>query len=410
MELRLQHLADHDHLTGIFNRRRLLEELDEQLRMAARTGRGGAALVMDLDHFKFINDTNGHLAGDNVLRMVTEVLRARLRGTDVVARLGGDEFALVLPEVSGEEAMAVARELRALLATRDLRQPIMASMGVVQFTGAEELTADEILVCADTALYEAKERGGDQARLFGGQATGALRWVQRIRAALAHDRLVLYGQPILELGTGAIAKHELLVRMLGEDGELIPPGAFLPTAERFGLIQEVDAWVVRRALMLAAAGRAVAVNLSAYSVSQTLIASLARGALLGGLDPAKVTFEITETAALTNLDAAKQFVEGVGGMGFSVALDDFGTGFGSFTYLKHIPARFLKIDMEFVRGMLDSPVDREVVRSIVGIARSLGKRTIAEGVEDADTLALLREYGVDYVQGYGIGRPAPFPE
>jgi diguanylate cyclase (GGDEF)-like protein/PAS domain S-box-containing protein len=409
MEVRLQHLADHDHLTGIFNRRRLLTELDEQLRVASRTGRAAAALVVDLDHFKFINDTHGHLAGDRVLRTVAEVLRSRLRSTDVVARLGGDEFALVLPEVSEEEATAVAHELQALLAARDARPPIVASVGVVHFTGSEELTADEILVCADTALYEAKEHGGNQVRLYRGQATGALRWVQRIRSALAEDRLVLHGQPILDLRSGKIAKHELLVRMLDEDGTLIPPGEFLPTAERFGLIQELDAWVARRGLMLAAGGRAVTINLSGYSVDQALIESIARGAVLGGLDPSRVTFEITETAALTNLDAARQFVEGLAELGFSVALDDFGTGFGSFVYLKHVPARFLKIDMEFVRGLRDSAVDREVVRSIVGIARALDKETIAEGVEDADTLDLLRSFGVDYVQGYVIGRPGPLP-
>ena len=406
MELRLQHLADHDHLTGIFNRRRLLEELDEHLRMAARTGRGGAALVLDLDHFKFINDTRGHAAGDAVLRTVGEALRARLRSTDVVARLGGDEFAAVLPELSAEEALALAQQLLRLLADRD--SPIASSIGVVQFTGAEELTADEILVCADTALYEAKEHGGAQARLYTGQATGALHWVQRIRTAMATDRLVLYGQPILDLRSGLVAKHELLVRMLGDDGEVIAPGEFLPTAERFGLIRELDAWVTRRGLALAASGRPVAINLSGYSVEQTLIVAQVRGALVGGLDPANVTFEITETAALTNLEAARHFVESLATLGFSVALDDFGTGFGSFIYLKHIPARFLKIDMEFVRGVLDSPVDQEVVRSIVGIARALGKETIAEGVEDLETLELLRTYGVDYVQGFAIGRPAPF--
>jgi diguanylate cyclase (GGDEF)-like protein/PAS domain S-box-containing protein len=406
MEVRLQHLADHDHLTGIFNRRRLLEELDEHLRMAARTGRGGAALVVDLDHFKFINDTRGHQAGDGVLRAVGETLRARLRGTDVLARLGGDEFALVLPEVTADEALRVAHELRALLRGRE-GLPIVASVGVVHFTGAEELSADEILVCADTALYEAKEHGGDQARLYTGQATGALRWVQRIRTALAEDRFVLFGQPILDLRTGRVAKHELLIRMVDEAGELVAPGAFLPTAERFGLIQEIDAWVARRGLGLAATGRAVTINLSAHSVTQALIESLARGAVLGGLDPANVTFEITETAALGNLDAARQFVETLAGLGFSVALDDFGTGFGSFVYLKHIPARFLKIDMEFVRGLRESPVDQEVVRSIVGIARSLDKQTIAEGVEDAATLDLLRAFGVDYVQGFAIGRPGP---
>jgi diguanylate cyclase (GGDEF)-like protein/PAS domain S-box-containing protein len=407
MEVRLQHLADRDPLTGIYNRRRLIEELDRQLRHAARSRRSGARLAFDVDHLKVINDTHGHAAGDAILRAVTEALNARTRETDVVARLGGDEFAVILPEATEHEAGIVARDIRELLCESQLGPAIMTSVGIVMLSGHEEITADEILVCADTALYEAKERGGDQARVYSGQASGALTWVQRIHTALAEDRFVLFGQPIIDLRTGQVSHHELLIRMVSEDGELIAPGRFIPTAERFGLIHEIDRWVTTAGLRVARAGAGVAINLSGSSIGEQAIIGAVRAGIADGLDPANVIFEITETAAMSNITAARLFAGNLAGFGCGVALDDFGTGFGSFTYLKHIPARYLKIDIEFIRDLATSDTDQQVVRSIVGVAHSLGKLTIAEGVEDADALAILREYGVEYAQGFHFGRPKP---
>ena len=218
----LDHLAEHDLLTGVFNRSRLVSELDRQLSFSARYARAGALLTLDIDNFKLANDTYGRAAGES--------LRARARNTDIVARLGGDEFAVILPEVNEDEAMIVARDIRAVLCERQIGPPIMVSMGIALLTGEEEVAADDILARAQIALYEAKELGGDQARVFTGEATGALTWVQRIRTALADDRFVLYGQPIADLRTGRITHHELLVRMLSEDGDIIPPAAFLPMA------------------------------------------------------------------------------------------------------------------------------------------------------------------------------------
>ena len=406
-EIRLQHLADHDSLTGIYNRRRLIEELDRQLRYAARSGRSGAVLVFDLDHLKFANDTYGHATGDAMLKAVAEVLLSRTRETDIVARQGGDEFTLILPEATEEEALIVARDVRALLGERQIAPPIMTSTGIALFTGAQELIADEILVCADTALYEAKERGGDQARVYRGQASGALTWVQRIRTSLAEDRFVLYGQPIIDLQTGLVTRRELLIRLLSDDGEIIPPGAFIPTAERFGMIREIDRWVTTAGLRIALAGEPVAINLSGYSIGQQPIITIVRAAIARGLNAPTVCFEITETAAMTNLTAARSFAQTLVDLGCAVALDDFGTGFGSFSYLKHIPARYLKIDIEFVRDLATDQTDQQVVKAIVGIAHSLNKLTIAEGVEDAETLTLLRAYGVDHAQGFHLGRPKP---
>ena len=242
-------------------------------------------------------------------------------------------------------------------------------------------------------------------RVYRGQASGALTWVQRIRSALAEDRFVLYGQPIIDLQTGLITRRELLIRMLSDDGEIISPGTFIPTAERFGLIREIDRWVTAAGLRVALGGEPVAINLSGYSIGEQPIIALVQAAIAHGLTPANVSFEITETAAMTNLTAARSFAGTLADLGCTVALDDFGTGFGSFSYLKHIPARYLKIDIEFVRDLATDETDQQVVKAIVGIAHSLNKLTIAEGVEDAETLALAARVRSRLAQGFHLGRP-----
>ena len=405
LEDRLDHLADHDPLTGVYNRRRLISELDRQLRYAARSGRPGAVLTLDLDNFKVLNDSYGHEAGDAVLRALADVLVGRTRDTDIVARLGGDEFAVLLTEATDDEALIVARDVRALLTERQTGPSIMASIGIALFDADEQVNADEVLARASTALYDAKEHGADHACIYAGQTSDALTWVKRIRTALAEDRFILYSQPIVELHTGVVTHRELLIRMLAEDGEIIAPAAFLPTAERFGLIHEIDRWVTQTALRLAADDGGVAINLSGYSIGEEPIIAAVREALADGLDPSKVIFEITETAAMTNIAAARGFAQTLNEMGCNVALDDFGTGFASFSYLKHIPARYLKIDMEFVRDLMVNQTDREVIESIIHVARSLNKLTIAEGIEDAATLAALKAMGADCGQGFHLGRP-----
>ena len=376
----LEHLAEHDLLTGVFSRSRLVAELDRQLSYSARYSRAGALLTLDIDNFKLANDTFGRAAGDVMLKAVSEILRARARATDVIARLGSDEFALILPEATEDEALIVARYIRAALAERPLGPPILVSIGIAPLTGDEEVGAEDILARAHIALYEAKERGGDQARVYTGQASGALTWMQRIRAALAEDRFVLYGQPIADLRTGRITHHELLVRMLSEDGDIIPPAAFLPMAERFGVIGEIDRWVTGAGLRLAIDGEGVAINLSGYSIGDSSIVAEIRSAIADGVDPGKVIFDVTEASAMAKLEATRQFAGLLYGLGCNLALDDFGTGFSSFTFLKYIPARYLKIDMGFIRELASSKLDHQVVKSIVGIARCLDKRTIAEGV------------------------------
>jgi diguanylate cyclase (GGDEF)-like protein/PAS domain S-box-containing protein len=404
MERELQYVAEHDWLTGLCNRRRLITELDRCLAYSARYGRAGAVLALDVDNFKFVNDSEGHEAGDRTLKSVAEVLDTRTRDTDVVARLGGDEFAIVLPEVTEQEALKVASDIRSLLCERRT-VPIKLSVGISLFTPEQKITADDALVAADVAQYEAMEHGGDQARVFSGRAGGTLTWVERISAALAEDRFLLYGQPIVDLRTGQVAYHELLIRMLSEDGEIIAPGDFLPTAERFGLIVEIDRWVTEHALRLAIDGERVTINLAGPSISDERILPLVHDALADGLNPANVMFEITETAAVSNFESAERFARTLNDIGCNLALDDFGTGFGSFTYLKYVNARYLKIDLEFVRHLVSDDTDQKVVKSIVDIAHSLDKKTIAEGVEDAATLTALKHRGVDLAQGFYLGRP-----
>jgi diguanylate cyclase (GGDEF)-like protein/PAS domain S-box-containing protein len=403
---RLRHQADHDSLTGLFNRRRFEEELSSQLRYARRYSRSGVLVLMDLDSFKLVNDSFGHRAGDKLLCEIGAVLLGKVRQTDVVARIGGDEFAILLREASEADAVELAKG--AIAAIRAVSDPtIGASAGIAAFDGSGERTPDELLVAADVALYQAKEAGGGTAVVYAGRNGNSLTWVERVRSALAEDRLVVHLQPIADLATGDVVREELLVRMLGEEGETILPAAFLPAAERFGLIQEVDLLVLGKAIELARLGNPVAVNVSGLSLADRRYLGLLEASVrTGGLDPSLLDFEITETAAVANMGDAQDFARRLRDLGCSLSLDDFGTGFSSFTYLKHIPAQHLKIDAEFIHDVKRDPADQRLVAAIVAIARGLGQKTVAEGVEDGETLAVVRELGVDYAQGFYVGRPA----
>ena len=233
-------------------------------------------------------------------------------------------------------------------------------------------------------------------------------WVGRIREALDEDRFVLYSQPIVPLANGSDRSQELLLRMVGRQDEIIPPGSFLPVAEKYGLIVEIDQWVVTQAVRLAASGQPVEANLSAESIASADPLSLIERELhQSGADPSNLVFEITETALMRDIEAGEAFARGLAEMGCGLALDDFGTGFGSFTYLKKLPIAYLKIDTDFVRELISSPANQHVVKAIVSLAQGFGQQTIAEGVEDAETLAVLRDYGVDFAQGFHLGRPTP---
>jgi diguanylate cyclase (GGDEF)-like protein/PAS domain S-box-containing protein len=419
-ESQLRHLADHDHLTALFNRRRFEEELAEY---AAVPGRRGAVVLLDLDRFKYVNDFHGHTAGDEVVRMIGRALTGVISDNDVVARLGGDEFAVLLKGADRDEAARVANVILNTVSSQELAIGTLAvtttaSIGVVPFSDSES-GVDALLAAADMAMYAAKEAGGDRCHVFDhddehvADMQARLAWADKIRRALDEDRFVLYWQPIIELSTGAATHHELLLRMIGDDGEIIPPGAFIDTAERFGLIGEIDRWVVTRAIHLLADdnvedGHRLEVNLSGKSVGDRELPELIeREIALTGIDPARLVFEITETAAIANMELARDFAERLTRLGCRFALDDFGAGFSSFYYLKHLPLDYLKIDGDFIRSLTSSDTDQLVVKSIVDIARGMGMKTIAEFVEDGETAAMLREMGVDYSQGYFHGRPQP---
>ncbi len=422
-EDRLRHMADHDQLTGLLNRRRFDEQLKRELARAGRYEAHTAVLSIDIDNFKSINDSAGHAAGDAVLVQVAHVLTNRFRLTDVVARLGGDEFAVLLSAVGVAEARAAAEDLLAEIRNSPATyggKPfrISASIGVTAFE-SDDATAGEVLVNADLAMYAAKTSGRDRVVVYTApearkaRAMARLTWSQRIQDALDRDRFVLHLQPILELATGQIKHGELLLRMKGDRGKLIAPGAFLPAAERFGLIHAIDRWVVARAIQLIAETIGpvpqVGINLSGESVvgDHELLRMIEREIERSSVDPSKLIFEVTETAAIANMPEATEFARGLTSLGCSLALDDFGTGFGSFYYLKHLPVNYVKLDGEFIQNLPRSEVDEHVVKAIVGVAQALGIKTVAESVADEETIALLQKHHVDYAQGYFVGKPAP---
>ena len=405
IEARLQHLAEHDALTGLLNRRRLAGEVDRELGRRESEDRAGALLILDLDGFGFYNDSFGQPAGDGLLRAVAAALIGEFTAGEVVARSGGDQFAVVLPNASEQSATAVAEDLRGLLAGCSPGSPITVSVGIAMFEQSHARAGDEVLASADIALHDAKERGGNRVAVYRGQTDVDMSWVQRIRAALSDGRFVLYGQPVVSLNGDAESYSELLIRMIDDDGGVIAPDTFLPSAERFGVINDIDRWVVSVAIGLARSGKRVALNLSARSIGDERIVGMLREAISGGLAPANLIFEITETATITNLAEAREFAGALSALGCDLAIDDYGTGFASLSYLKHIPARYVKIDVEFITDLTRSETDRSLVASIVSVAQSLGKLTVAEGIEDEATLVAVRELGVDFAQGFYTGRP-----
>ena len=416
--------ATHDPLTGLPNRTLLIDRITQSLARARRSERFTGVIFLDLDGFKEINDTRGHSAGDRVLREVADRLAGTLRPMDTVSRLGGDEFVVLLPEMEGpEDGLIVgARITEALSLPIDVDNaavPVTTSMGIAVFEPTlpeADYTPERLLAQADAAMYHAKSLGASHAERFDRDTSNVLKanpdaTVAMIREALDEQRLVLYAQPIVELTTGAILQEELLLRMLDREGNIVPPLIFLPTAERCGLISEIDRWVITEATRHAGSGRSLTVNLSAASSVDLGLSSLIQRQLLEhGTDPRNLVFEITETAVMQNVDQSRLFMQSMIELGCQFALDDFGTGFASFTYLKHLPVHYLKIDIEFVRDVTRSAQDTAVVKAIVALARDFGQRTIAEGVEDEATAKALRALGVDLGQGYLFGRPSPIAD
>lgn len=425
-EAELRFLADHDSLTGLLNRRRFRSELDQYVSFTARYGGRGAVMVIDIDGLKEVNDRLGHQAGDTLIRRVAEILRERVRATDLVARLSGDEFAVLMPQTDTAGALQLGEDLRSQVAeglplNLDLGDASI-SVGVTMFGGQGGMGAEAVLVAADQAMYQAKAEGRNRIMLFhgpgeNGSTARAQTTSAKIRDALTQNRLRLATQPIRSLASGGIERYELLLRMTGEDGELLPAASFIEAAERSGMVQELDRWVVSQALRLIAererAGAPVSLHMNISGASMTdlsVLEYIERRLDEGEADPARCTFEITQTARIEDYDAAAGFADRLSEFGCEVAIDDYGAGFGSFAYLKKVPFDVIKIDGAFVREMPRNDADQLTVKAIVEIARGLGKRTIAEFVEDEATTQLLREYGVDMAQGFHLGRPVDAAE
>ena len=420
----LLELASHDSLTGLLNRRRFEEEFERQLADQRRLGRGGALIWLDLDHFKDVNDTLGHRAGDELLTLIAQTLRTEMRRYSVLARLGGDEFAMILPAAQKAEAMGAAARLINVLAGREFvvaghAVHAAVSIGVVLYPDHGS-TVQELLAAADVAMYHAKESGRgrvslyDPEQVWAGEAASRILWGERIRAALAEDRLVLYAQPLQSLTSESSAQYELLVRMIGDDGELIAPLEFIPAAERLGLIGELDRWVVRQAIRLLAAEEAageptcLSINLSGRTLSDAGILDVFREEFAAtGADPRRLTAEVTETAVVSNIAEATSLVRELHRLGCRFSMDDFGTGASSFYYLRRLPVDVLKIDGSLIKGLGVEPADKQFVRAIVQMCEALHISSVAESVENGAVLTEARDAGVDYAQGFSVGRPEP---
>ncbi|MEM7432278.1 MAG: EAL domain-containing protein [Pseudomonadota bacterium] len=425
----LSYQASHDSLTDLINRRefenRLVTALDQ---LRGNPDRLHALLYLDIDQFKVVNDTFGHAAGDALLKQLAEIINKRIRSTDVLARLSGDEFGILLERCDEERAMEVAEAIRGAVEGfrfqwQESFTTVRCSIGVVMM-GAEDHDVASIMSSADVACYSAKDMGRNQVHLY--QSSDAslrheeMKWVSRISSAIEEDRLELYYQPIIGIGDdcdNASGHYELLLRMRDESGELVDPDQFIPAAERYNLMSALDRWVIREALANLAdrnldgdngdARYTIAINLSGTSLSEDrFLADVIQELEKQQLPTGAICFEITETAAISNLSRVVHFMQSLKALGCKFSLDDFGSGLSSFTYLKNLPVDYLKIDGQFIRNVVDDTVDESMVRAIREVGHAMGIETIAERVETRQVLEKLSSLGVGFAQGYYIARPA----
>ena len=422
--------ANHDSLTGLTNRSCFEKRLESALENCRLHNSEHVLCYLDLDQFKVVNDTCGHLAGDALLHQVTNVLSKGLRRGDVLARLGDDEFGILMERCDLKSAMAIAEALcHSLELSRfewdGKRFSIGVSIGMVQVT-QEEASTIGLLKKADVACFAAKAAGGHGIRVYHEESEEVTRlntemhWVSRISDALEDDRFCLFAQPIVPVGLSDHqgVHYEVLLRMLDDEGEIIPPDEFLPSAERYGVINKIDRWVVDSLFrfLFENPEHLQQVWLCSVNLSGPSLAAPGFGDYIleqferYHIPPHKICFEITETAAIANLALAADFITALRGKGCRFALDDFGTGLSSFAYLKNLPVDYLKIDGVFIKGIEVDPVDFAMVKSIHEVAGVLGMQTIAEFVDNECVYKKLAEVGVDFAQGYGIGRPVRISE
>jgi len=424
VEARLQHLVNHDDLTGLCNRRRLEQQLELVVAHARKKGKISALLYIDLDHFKVINDAEGHAAGDRLLIEVANVFRHEIGMAGLLARISSDEYTVLFEDITEDEALKVAERVRQVMenfqfTTNNNTYHIGTSIGVAIINPGDIITSSEILARADQACYVAKTHGRNIVHLFSKEDTemltlrSAIHWVPLIRDALTHNKFMLVFQPVLDLKNKTITHYETLIRMIGNDGKLIEPNNFIPVAEKMGLIHDIDLWVVNRAIDILHElpekhkNTSFNINLSSHAFQDTALLPLLKEKLANtGIDAGRITFEITETAAIANFSQTREMIMNIRELGCRFALDDFGSGFSSFNYIKEFPVDYLKIDGAFISNLLHDQVDQTLIKSMIEIAKKLNKKTVAEFVESKKVLDLLIQYGADFAQGYFIGKPS----
>ncbi len=426
VEERLSYVANHDFLTGLLNRRRFSEELDHGIELARRYQRHGALLLVDLDQFKYINDTYGHRVGDQFLIQAAKRIESSLRRTDVLARLGGDEFGIILPEAHAGHAEKVARSILQLLSTKVLEYAgnvsnISASIGIALLPQHAE-DASALLAKADSAMYMAKKEGRNRYHLYRDDGSDLrameekVHWEQEIRQALEQDRLVLHYLPVVDLANASVVQHKALLRLLDHAGRTVMPSAFMDAAERFALASLLDRWVLRRVLSELRAGidqgQALRVSMCVSGAAlreDAFLAAVKREIATAALPPGSLILEFTEAMAMEDLGRAQHFVETLRAMGCGFALSGFGVAVGAVQYFKHLSVDYVGIDASLIRDLDHDRQNQIVVRAIQELARELGVTTIAEFVEQEAVCAQLRALGVGLGQGYYFAQPSLEP-
>lgn len=422
-EQHIIYLAEHDALTGLLNRRRFEEELEQHVALAKRYNYEGAVLFIDLDQFKYINDSLGHHGGDEYLIAIAQCLQKSLRETDILGRLGGDEFGIIMARADEEDIANLSQKIlttlsEQVLVARGLRAQTSASIGIAIYPRHGNQT-DDLLAKADAAMYGVKAKGRNNFTIYDDSEQQLLhmrnkvQWEDKIRHALKNNHFHLYFQPIVDVISGHVKHHEVLLRMYDTDTEsMIPPGAFLETAERFGLIREIDLWVIENAIRILAANphqtTGLSINISGRNFGDINFLNHIKDCIQTYKANTKlIIFEVTETAAVDNIFKAQEFVEDLRLTGCRFALDDFGVGFSSLHYLRNFPVDFIKIDGSFIRNLDQDKNDQIMVKAITHIAKGLAIQTVAECVEDEHVYRILKEIGVDMAQGYYIDTPRP---
>ena len=420
-QAQLKYLAMHDSLTGLHNRHHFELTLEQLSADSMRSQRQHGLVYLDLDHFKVINDTFGHQKGDEVLREMSGLLSRGVQAPDILCRLGGDEFAVLLRDVNAQAAQDFAREIQKIIGDfsfqfQEQRINLGCSIGVTMIDGSAH-TAEEHFMRADIALYVAKGRGRNLIHLYDAQDNESdelrmrINISQKIRKAISEDRMVLYFQPIYDVNKDKISYYEALVRLREPNGTIVGPAEFIPALEAAGEMHLLDRWIIKlatRTLKEYPELNHIAINLSAQAFKdETLVPTILESLKNTGVNPNRITFELTESASLFNLHITQRVIAELHKLGCSFSVDDFGSGFSSFAYLKDLPADYIKLDGSFIQNLHKDTIDRALVKAMIQVIQALGKKAVAEYVENQEILDILKAMGIDFVQGYHIGHPIP---